>query len=93
MQYAWYDFVGSIGVAVIIFTYVFLQLGKIRSESVFYSLFNAVGACLIIVSLVFNFNFAAFIVEFFWVLISLYGIVKYFLRKKIQPQMDADKRR
>ena len=83
MQYAWYDFVGSIGVAVIIFTYVFLQLGKIRSESVFYSLFNAVGASLIIVSLVFNFNFAAFIVEFFWVLISLFGIVKYFLRKKV----------
>ena len=82
MQYAWYDFVGSIGVAVIILTYVFLQLGKIRSESVFYSLFNAVGASLIIVSLVFNFNFAAFIVEFFWVLISLYGIVKYFLKEK-----------
>ena len=82
MQYAWYDFVGSIGVAVIILTYVFLQLGKIRSESVFYSLFNAVGASLIIVSLVFNFNFAAFIVEFFWVLISLFGIGKYFLKEK-----------
>ena len=92
MQYAWYDFVGSIGVAVIIFTYVFLQLGKIRSESVFYSLFNAVGASLIIVSLVFNFNFAAFIVEFFWVLISLYGIVKYFLKKN-HPQINSDEGR
>lgn len=82
MQYAWYDFVGSIGVGVIIFTYILLQLEKIRSESLIYSLFNALGASLIIVSLVFNFNFSAFIVEFFWVLVSLYGVGKYFLKAK-----------
>ncbi len=82
MQYAWYDFVGSIGVALIILTYVLLQLEKIRSEQLLYSVLNAVGASLIIVSLRFNFNFSAFIVEFFWVLISLYGIIKYLLKRK-----------
>ena len=81
MQYAWYDLVGSIGVGLIVLTYVFLQLEKIRSKSLLYSILNALGASLIIVSLSFNFNFSAFIVEFFWVLISLYGIVKYFLKK------------
>jgi predicted membrane-bound spermidine synthase len=81
MQYAWYDFVGSIGVGIIIFTYILLQLGKIRSEQLGYSLLNAVGASLIIFSLYFNFNFSAFVVEFFWVLISLYGIAKYFLNR------------
>jgi hypothetical protein len=81
MQYAWFDFVGTIGVGVIIFTYVLLQLEKISSNSLFYSILNAAGASLIIVSLCFNFNFSAFIVEFFWVLISLYGIVKYFLKR------------
>lgn len=81
MQYAWYDVVGSVGVGIIIFTYVLLQLEKIRSESLLYSLLNATGASLIIVSLIFNFNFSAFIVEFFWVLISLYGIIKYFLKR------------
>ena len=86
MQYAWYDLIGTIGVGVIIATYVFLQLEKIRSESLLYSMLNAAGASLIIVSLVFNFNFSAFIVEFFWVLISLYGIVKYFLKKKISHE-------
>ncbi|HMS41637.1 MAG TPA: hypothetical protein PKE69_15500 [Pyrinomonadaceae bacterium] len=79
MQYAWYDFVGSIGVGVIIFTYILLQIGKIRSEQLTYSLLNAFGASLIIFSLFYNFNFSAFIVEFFWVLISLFGIVRYFL--------------
>lgn len=81
MNYVWYDFVGSIGVGIIILTYILLQTAKLKSESLFYSLLNAVGASLIIVSLLYNFNFSAFIVEFFWVLISLYGIVKYFLKK------------
>jgi len=81
MQYAWYDFVGSIGVGIIILTYVALQLGKIRSETLFYSLLNAFGASLILVSLIYSFNFSAFIVEFFWLLISLFGIGKYFLKK------------
>lgn len=81
MNFAWYDIIGSIGVATIIGTYVALQTGKISSEEISYSVFNALGASLIIFSLFFNFNFSAFIVEFFWVLISIYGIVKYFLKK------------
>lgn len=81
MRYAWYDFVGSIGVGMIILTYVALQTDRIKSETLLYSLLNAAGAALIIVSLFFNFNFSAFIVEFFWLLISLFGIGKYFFKK------------
>lgn len=81
MQIAWYDIIGSLGVATIIFTYVLLQTERIKSDALLYSILNAVGASLIIFSLFFNFNFSAFIVEFFWVLISLYGIVKYFLKR------------
>lgn len=81
MTFNWYDLIGSIGVAVIIFTYIFLQLGKIRSEQPLYSVLNAVGASLIIFSLLFNFNFSAFIVEFFWLLISLFGVGRYFFKK------------
>ena len=82
MQFAWYDLLGSIGVGLIILTYIALQLEKIRSEQLIYSLLNAIGAALIVFSLLFSFNFSAFIVEFFWVLISLYGVGKYFLRGK-----------
>jgi hypothetical protein len=81
MNYAWYDILGTIGVTVIIVTYVMLQLERIRSEQLLYSLLNAIGATLIIISLIFNFNFPAFAVEFFWLLISLFGIGKYLLRK------------
>lgn len=82
MQYEWFDLIGSIGVAIIVITYVALQIGKIRSETLFYSLLNAIGASLIIVSLIYRFNFSAFVVEFFWLLISLFGIGKYFWTKK-----------
>ena len=81
MTYAWYDILGTVGVAVIIVTYVLLQWGKVRSEQLVYSLLNAVGATLILISLYFDFNFPSFVVEFFWLLISLFGIGKY-LRQK-----------
>lgn len=81
MTYAWYDILGTLGVAVIILAYVLLQLGQIRSEHLAYSLLNAIGAFCILVSLYYSFNFPSFIVEFFWLLISLFGIGKY-LRQK-----------
>jgi len=82
MRYAWYDVVGSIGVGTIILTYVFLQLERIKSDSLIYSVLNGLGAALIVFSLLYSFNFSAFIVESLWVLISIYGIIKYFLKRK-----------
>ena len=82
MNFSAYDLFGTIGTIIIIGTYVLLQLDKIKSENLKYSLLNAIGASLIIISLVHSFNFSAFIVEFFWVLISIYGIVKYFLKRE-----------
>ena len=80
MQFAWYDIVGSIGVATIILTYILLQTEQIKSESLIYSALNGLGAGLIAFSLLYSFNFSAFIVEMLWVLISIYGIAKYFLK-------------
>lgn len=84
MTYAWYDILGTVGVGVIILTYVLLQIERIRSDQVMYSLLNAAGALLILVSLYYSFNLPSFIVEFFWLLISLFGIGNYFLRKREQ---------
>ena len=70
----WFDVAGFVGVVLIIVAYLLLQLDKLPSCSPRYSLLNAVGALLIIVSLVFKFNLSAFIVEAFWFLISLLGL-------------------
>ena len=82
MTYTFYDLLGNIGVFLIILTYLLLQLRKMTSESLLYSVLNAVGAALIIISLLFDFNLSAFIVESFWVIISVIGIVNYYRHRK-----------
>jgi len=71
---SWFDVVGFIGVLLIVVAYLLLQLDKLPSSSPKYSLLNACGALLIIVSLIFAFNLSAFIMEVFWLLISLLGL-------------------
>ncbi|OGU56039.1 MAG: hypothetical protein A2V66_14855 [Ignavibacteria bacterium RBG_13_36_8] len=81
MQITFYDIVGSVGVASIIIAYLMLQLNKIKSSQLLYSLLNGFGAVLIIFSLMYDFNLSAFIIESFWVVISLVGVVAYFKRR------------
>jgi hypothetical protein len=76
------DLAGFIGVLLIVVAYLFLQLDKLASSSPSYSLLNAAGALLIIVSLVFKFNLSAFIVETVWFLISLLGLTKWLMARK-----------
>ncbi|MBE7517285.1 MAG: hypothetical protein HS105_11880 [Chloracidobacterium sp.] len=81
MTVQWFDVVGAAGVAVIVGCYILLQTERNKSEHLSYSLLNAAGALLILISLIFAFNLPSFIVESFWLLISLYGIGKWFLRQ------------
>jgi hypothetical protein len=74
MSFHLFDLAGFAGVLLIIVAYLLLQLEKLPSSSPTYSLLNAAGALLIMVSLIFAFNLSAFIVEAFWFLISLLGL-------------------
>ena len=56
-------------------------MGKIDSTRPLYSLLNALAALLIGVSLLFAFNMSAFLVEAFWFVISLYGIINCLRRR------------
>jgi len=86
MSYGLLDFVGNIGVVVLVIAYLMLQLNKLSSDGLTYSLLNAVGASLIIVSLVVDFNLSALLMEVFWVLISFVGIYRYFRLKVPRSQ-------
>ena len=81
MGYEWFDVVGMLGTAVVIGTYLLLQLGRLDGAGLAYSLANAAGAGMIIVSLAYEFNMAAFVVEAFWVLISLLGVARHLARR------------
>tara|TARA_Y100001934_G_C11746277_1_gene492630 strand:+ start:97 stop:363 length:267 start_codon:yes stop_codon:yes gene_type:complete len=70
----WHDFLGSSGAALIVITYFLLQTNKLNPKTITYSLLNLIGASLILVSLYFNFNLSAVVIEIFWVAISLLGL-------------------
>ena len=76
MQYSVYDLLGNIGVFLIIISYLLLQLEKIESKNLSYSLMNLFGASLVIISLFENFNISAMVIEIFWVIISIIGVGK-----------------
>jgi len=86
MSYGLPDLIGNVGVVILMITYLMLQLNKLRSESLAYSLLNALGASLVVVSLLVNFNLSALLMEVFWVLISCVGIYRYFQLKAPRSQ-------
>ncbi len=81
-DYTWYDLAGNVGVALMVVGYLLLQAEKIRSSDLSYSLMNAVGALLVLISLLYRFNLSAFLVEAFWLLISIYGLIKFAARPR-----------
>ena len=75
------DLIGFTGVALLIVTYAMLQLDRIDPKGFWYSFNNLIVAILVTVSLVYTPNLASFVIEFFWFIISVYGIYMYFRRR------------
>jgi hypothetical protein len=76
LDYSWFDLLGNIGVLLMVVAYLLLQLEKLSGSATSYLLLNTIGAVLVIISLIFRFNLSAFLMEAFWLLISLYGLMK-----------------
>ncbi|HKO43971.1 MAG TPA: hypothetical protein VJU84_11905 [Pyrinomonadaceae bacterium] len=83
MNLSWFDYAGFVGVVVIVAAYLLLQLNRLPSTAPAYSLLNAVGAFLVMLSLLFDFNLAAFLMEAFWFLISLFGLLRPMVTKRV----------
>ena len=79
----WHDWLGSLGVLIIVAAYLWLQIGRIAGQNVVFSGANLLGSMLILVSLYFNFNFSAVLIEIFWIIISLFGLVMGLRRLKL----------
>jgi len=76
------DMIGLAGVATILIAYFMLQAGKLPSTSLAYSLLNLLGAAAVFISLLFNWNLSAGIIEIFWILISFFGAFHALRRKR-----------
>ena len=71
------DWLGLAGVVLILAAYGLLQARMLAAEHPAFSACNALGAALILVSLAFDFNLPAAVIETAWLLISLYGLVRH----------------
>ncbi|MBT8079528.1 MAG: hypothetical protein KJO31_13195 [Gammaproteobacteria bacterium] len=78
MSIALHDAIGMLGSALIVVSYLLLQLRKIEVRETKYSVINALGAGGILYSLSIEFNLSAFVIEFFWLVISFIGIFQSF---------------
>ena len=76
------DTIGYIGVALLIVTYAMLQLDRIDPKGFWYSFNNMIVAILVTVSLLYTMNKASMVIEVFWFIISVYGLIMYFKRKE-----------
>lgn len=81
-DYGWHDLVGNLGVLCVLVTYFMLQAGRLGADSIAYGAFNALGAVLIGISLMVDFNLSSFLIEICWFSISLYGIARIVLERR-----------
>lgn len=70
------DLVGLSGVSLILLAYLFSQLGRWAHDDYAYLCANLTGAILVMFSLYHNWNLSSFVIECFWLLISIYGLMK-----------------
>ena len=77
-----FQFIGFIGMIFVVIAYFLLQTEKQKITSLTYQLLNLIGAILLLISLFVHFNLGSFVIEIFWITITLYGMYKN-LRKKI----------
>jgi hypothetical protein len=68
------DYVGMLGVILILIAYFGLSMGRLMSDTMTYQTLNCLGAWLILFSLYFHWNLSSVVIEVAWIIISFMGI-------------------
>lgn len=83
MALAWYDWVGLLGTAMILGSFVLLQAEKLAGNGLAYQLLNLFGAVGILLSLLGGFNVSVFLLQLAWCAVSIYGIARSLRSKPV----------
>lgn len=72
----WFDFVGFVGVLMVLGAYAGQQMRRLNADGVMYSLINLVGAGGILIPVLYaeKMNWSVLFIETAWMAISAYGI-------------------
>ncbi len=76
------DLIGSVGTLIVTAAYFATQMRLLNSDDLLFPVANLIGSLFMAYSLVYAFNLASALMELFWILISIAGIVNYLRRKK-----------
>lgn len=76
--------VGLLGVILTLVAYILLQTAKMDADHLGYGILNSLGSVLILWSLCFDWNLAAFIMESLWLVFSLYGLWRVMSKRRKQ---------
>jgi len=79
--YTWSDFVGNIGVILIIVAFYLNVAEKIKNTDRSYNILNLIGSILLLTSLIYKPNLSNIIIEIIWGGISFMGLYKYYFSK------------
>lgn len=76
------DILGYAGVSLVVVTYGLSQMGRMDVKRPLYPALNGVGALLILVSLYFRPNPPSVVIEFFWLAISVFGLIRALQKRR-----------
>lgn len=67
---------GFMGMLCVVLAFHMTVSGRWSSQSRKYNVVNLIGAVLLIISLTIHFNLGSFVIEIFWIIISIRGILQ-----------------
>ncbi len=78
------DAIGSFGALIVVAAYFATQMRMMNSDDLAFPMVNLIGSILIVFSLMQNFNLASMLIEGFWIVISVIGIIQYFRLRRVR---------
>ena len=75
-HYSISDFVGNVGMVILLGTFALSQTKKIDLESLGYNIGNLISAVLLLINLYYKPNLSSIIIEIWWIIFSVYGLIR-----------------
>lgn len=80
--------IGVFGFVFYMLSYFLLLTGKIHGTHNCYILMNFIAASCVLISLIHNFNLASALIQVFWIVISVVGLIRYNFLLKGEPKSE-----